>query len=200
MRCVGNERALWLAQHILPREPSLRAWLARRRVEGLDVDDIVQEAYARLAAMDSVKGVRHPHAYLLQTAHSIICTHLRRSQVVSIRAVEDAELWRFECQEASPERTISDRDELHRVGEIIASFPKQVAAVFMLRRVEGLSQRDTAQRLKVSESTVEKHMAKGIRLFMDAIARSGISSSGASNVRNAKITGSDGRSREQCPD
>ena len=195
-----NERALWLAQHILPLEPSLRAWLSRRRVVGLDVDDIVQEAYARLAAIDSVESVRNPRAYLLQTAHSIMCTHLRRSQIVSIRAVEDAELWRFECPEASPERRVSDRDELHRIGEIVASFPKQVAAVFMLRRIEGLSQRDTAQRMNVSESTVEKHMAKGIRLFMDAIARSGISSRGASKARNANITGSDGRSREQCPD
>lgn len=197
---LEKERAAWLAQHIVPREPTLRAWLARRRVLGLDVDDIVQEAYARLAAMDSFQGVRNPHAYLLQTAHSIVCTHLRRSQVVSIDAVEDAELWRFESQEASPERTICDRDELHRVGEIIASFPKQVAAVFVLRRVEGLSQRETAQRLKVSESTVEKHMAKGIRLFMGAIARSGISLRGASKARNAKLTGSNGRSREQCPD
>ncbi|MEP7350313.1 MAG: RNA polymerase sigma factor [Sphingorhabdus sp.] len=200
MMRVKNERALWLAQHILPLEPSLRVWLARRRVVGLDVDDIVQEAYARLAAIDSVEGVRYPRAYLLQTAYSIICTHLRRSQVVSIRAVDDAELSRFECQEASPERRASDRDELHRIGEIIARFPKQVAMVFMLRRVEGLSQRDTAQRMNVSESTVEKHMAKGIRLFMDAIARSGISARGASKARNANITGSDGQSRKQCPD
>jgi len=200
MMRVENERASWLAQHILPLEPSLRAWLARRRVVGLEVDDVVQEAYARLAALDSVEAVRNPHAYFLQTAHSIICTHLRRSQVVSIRAVEDTELSRFECQEASPERRAADRDELHRIGQIVASFPKQVATVFMLRRIEGLSQRDTALRMNVSESTVEKHMAKGIRLFMNAIARSGISSRGASKPRNANITGSDGRSRKQCPD
>ena len=200
MMRVDNERASWLAEHILPLEPSLRAWLARRRVEGLEIDDIVQEAYAKLAALDSVDAVRNPYAYFLQTAHSIMCTHLRRAQVVSIRAVEDVELSRFECQDASPEQKASDRDELRRVGEIVASFPKQVATVFMLRRIEGLSQRDTARRMNVSESTVEKHMAKGIRLFMDAIAHSGISSRGASKPRNASITGSDGRSRKQCTD
>jgi RNA polymerase sigma-70 factor (ECF subfamily) len=199
MMRVQNERAAWLAQHILPLEPSLRMWLARRRVEGLDVDDIVQEAYARLAAVDSVETVHNPHSYLLQTAHSIICTHLRRLQVVSIRAVDDTELSRFECQEASPERWASDRDELRRIGEIVESFPKQVATVFTLRRVEGLSQRETAQRMNVSESTVEKHMAKGIRLFMNAIACSGISSRGASRARNANNTESNDRSREQCP-
>ncbi|MDG5497485.1 MULTISPECIES: RNA polymerase sigma factor [Azospirillaceae] len=200
MARVGNERALWLAQHILPHEPCLRAWLARRRVAELEIDDIVQEAYARLASMDSVEGVRNPRAYFLQTAHSIICTHLRRAQVVSIRAVDDTELSRFECEDASPESTVCDRDELRRIGDIVAGFPKQVAAVFILRRIEGLSQRDTAQRLNISESSVEKNMAKGIRLFMDTIALSGISSPCASNRGDEKNIGADGRPRKQCPD
>lgn len=193
MTRITDERALWLERCILPHEPGLRAWLRRRHVDGLDVDDIVQEAYAKLAALESVESVRNPYAYLIQTAYSVVCTHLRRSQVVSIRALEDAELWRFESLEASPERQASDRDELHRIGEIVASFPRQVAAVFVLRRIEGLSQRDTAQRLNVSESTVEKHMAKGIRLFMDALGRSGISSPRASMSAKALDSRTDGR-------
>jgi len=200
MARIQTERASWLAQHILPHEHTLRAWLARRRVAELEIDDVVQEAYARLAFMDSVEGVCNPKAYLLQTAYSIVCTHLRRSRIVSIRGVEDAELWNFECQDPSPENRACDRDELNRILEIVARFPKQVAAVFMLRRIEGLSQRETAQRLNVTESTVEKHMAKGIRLFMDSIARSGIPSRGASNRRKARMTGADGRSRKQCGD
>lgn len=197
---IRDERALWLARHILPHEPSLRAWLARRRVAGLEIDDIVQEAYARLAAVENIDGVRNPRAYLLQTAHSVICSHLRRSQVVSIRAVEDAELWRFESQEASPERQISDRDELQRIAELVATFPKKVAAVFLLRRVEGLSQRDTARRLNVSESTVEKHMAKSIRLFMDAVAHSGIASRGASKSDDGPSIRPDVRTRNERSD
>lgn len=200
MTRIRDERAIWLSRNILPHEPSLRAWLARRRVAGLEIDDIVQEAYARLAAVESADGIRNPRAYLMQTAHSVIYSYLRRSQVVSIRAVEDAELWRFESEEPSPERQISDRDELHRIGEIIATFPKQVGAVFSLRRIEGLSQRDTAKRLNVSESTVEKHMAKSIRLFMDALGRSGIASRGASKSNDADSARRDVRPRDQHRD
>ena len=34
-----------------------------------------------------------------------------------------------------------------------------------LRRVEDLSQRDVAMRLGISEKTVEKHIAKGMRML-----------------------------------
>ena len=38
----------------LPHEPALRAWLRRRRLGGLDIDDIIQETYTRLIAAESV--------------------------------------------------------------------------------------------------------------------------------------------------
>lgn len=177
---VSDERAVWLARHVLPHEPALRAWLRHKRVTGLDIDDIVQETYARLAAADTVANVLNPKTYTFQTAHSVILTHLRRSRVVSIRAVEDVELVAGASDDPSPERQVSDREELHRIAQAIASLPEKVRAVFTLRRVEGLSQREVAERLKLSESTVEKHMGKGLRLMMDWLGRGGISQGGAS--------------------
>ncbi|MBC7168934.1 MAG: RNA polymerase subunit sigma-24, partial [Phenylobacterium sp.] len=53
MGLVSKERAVWLAQRILPHEPALRAWLSRRTA-GLEVDDIVQETYAILAGLGEV--------------------------------------------------------------------------------------------------------------------------------------------------
>jgi RNA polymerase sigma factor (sigma-70 family) len=199
MTRVSDERALWLARHVLPHEPALRAWLSHKHVVGLDIDDIVQETYARLAAIDTVANVRNPKTYAFQTAHSIILTHLRRSRVVSIRAVEDVELYAGPSDEASPERQLSDREELHRIAQAIAALPEKVRAVFTLRRVEGLSQREVAQKLNLSESTVEKHMGKGLRLMMDWLGRGGISQGGASKGHDKAPTASEkhGKTRDE---
>lgn len=40
----------------------------------------------------------------------------------------------------------------------------------MLRKVHGLSQREVAQHMGISESTVEKHIGKGLRLLLRAAA------------------------------
>lgn len=184
---VTDERALWLARHVLPHEAALRAWLSRRRVDGLEIDDIVQETYARLASAESIEGVRNARTYAFQTAHSVIMSHLRRSRIVSIRTVANIEQLSGIDDLPSPESQVADRDELHHLAEAIAALPERVRAVFTLRRVEGLSQRQVAMRLEIAESTVEKHMAKGFRILMARFGRSGNVEPGASrHAQNEK--------------
>lgn len=156
-----RERAAWLGRHVIPHEPELRNWLRRRPVEGLDVDDIVQEVYARLVALYSVDHVDNPKTYAFQVASSVMINHIRRRKVVAIDSVASFEHLDVADDAASPEQLIADRDELRRLDKLLASLPTRVAQVFRLRRIEGLSQREVAQRLGLAESTVEKHMARG---------------------------------------
>ena len=173
MRPEPNPRWRWLATHVLPHEPSLRAWLRRKKELPIDADDLVQEAYVVLAELDSVDHIHNPKAYLFQTAHSIILQLLRRDRVVSIVAIADVEELQMCADAPGPEQQASSRQELLRVAEAIESLPAQCGEVFRLRKVEDLSQREVALRLGLAESTVEKHMARATRLLMDHFARGG---------------------------
>jgi len=191
MTRVSDERARWLARHVLPHEPALRAWLKGRRVADLEVDDIVQETYARLASTESVAGVRNPRTYAFQTAYSVIMTHLRRSRVVSIRAVADIDQLAAADDVPSPEAETVDRDELHHLAAAIAAMPDKLRVVFRLRRIEGLSQRQVAERLGLPESTIEKRMARSFRLLMDRFGRGGKAEAGASSRSRTKVSKAD---------
>jgi len=192
MARVSDERALWLARHALPHEPALRAWLQHRRLAGLEVDDVVQETYARLISLDSVEHVRNSRNYMFQTAHSVLMTHLRRSKVVSFVTVADVEQLGLAAAEASPERQAADRDELQRLAEAIAGLPARMRDVFVLRRVHGLAQRDVALRLGVSESTVEKHMSRSFHLLMEMFGRCGKPEVDASRSAVAEVKANHG--------
>ena len=167
----AKERALWLAEHVLPCEPALRNWLQRRLSVRQDADDVIQETYAILASMADVSHVRQPRAYVYSVAQSVVLQQLRRAQVVSIEAVAEIDHVAISGDEACPERTASSRQELARIGALIDGLPDKCRKAFVLRRVEGYSQREIAQRMQISENTVEKHICKGIRVLMEAMKR-----------------------------
>jgi RNA polymerase sigma factor (sigma-70 family) len=166
---VSNERASWLAEHVLPFEPGLRAWLARRRVVDLEVDDIVQETYAVLAELDSVAHIRNPRTYLYTVAHSIILRHVRHGRVVSIEAMADIDRLGIYSEDPSPEEALSHFQELRSIALIIAALPDRCREAFTLRRIHGLAQRDVARKMRISEGTVEKHIGRAIKLLMTAM-------------------------------
>jgi DNA-directed RNA polymerase specialized sigma24 family protein len=47
-----KEIIAWVGSHVLPHEAAVRAWLRRWMGWNQDVDDVLQEAYCRLAAME----------------------------------------------------------------------------------------------------------------------------------------------------
>jgi RNA polymerase sigma factor (sigma-70 family) len=169
MTRVSDERALWLGRHVLPHEPALRAWLRRKSLAGLDVDDIIQETYTRLVAAESVAHIHDARSYAFQIAGSVVIDHLRRLKVVSISQVPNFDYLDVAADEPSPERQVIDRDELRQLARMIAGLPGRVREVFTLRRVHGLSQREVAQRLGISENTVEKHMSRGFLLMLERL-------------------------------
>lgn len=164
-------RAGWLAVNVLPHEPALRGWLAQRGVRGGDVDDIIQEGYAVLAAMRDVSHIVSPKAYLFRTAWTLLLRQLRRAQIVSIEAVADLASLDIEADAPDPERQLSARQELRRLASAIDSLPPRCRDVFQLRKVEGLSQREVAARTGLSESTVEKHIGRAVRLLGEWLAK-----------------------------
>jgi RNA polymerase sigma-70 factor (ECF subfamily) len=172
MHRLQSQRAQWLAHNIVPHERAIRAWLSRRAY-ALDHDDIIQEMYAKLASLPSVEDIRSPRHYALQVAFSIMSNQLRRQRIVPFTAVADIEAIEAFAPDGSPEDQVAFRDELQDVHEALAELPHRCRQAFLLRRVDGFSQREVAQRLAISEKTVEKYMAQGVRCLIDHFGRGG---------------------------
>lgn len=168
-----HERARWIEENLLPHEPRIRSWLARNRIRDLDADDIVQEMYARIGSLENFDTIRDPALYAIKVAHSILANQIRRSQIVSITAAGDLSDFDIPSAEASPEDELLQRDEVHVVSDALARLPRRTRDVLLLRRVEGLSQKETAARLAIAEKTVEKHMTRALLYLSTLFGRGG---------------------------
>lgn len=168
-----RERGRWLARNVLPHEALVRAKLSAISVYGLDIEDVVQEMYARILSAPSLEAIRYPRQYAIQTAKSIVIDHVRHSRVISITSSANLDALDTPMQEANTEERLEFQGEILAVADALAQLPETCREVLILRRMEGLSQRDVAQRLKISEKTVEKHMSNGVRQLIKIFGRGG---------------------------
>jgi RNA polymerase sigma factor (sigma-70 family) len=183
-----REKGRWLARNVLPHEPVIRARLARLQLYGLEIDDIIQETYARIVSLSSLDLIRYPRQYAIQVATAIIIDHMRHTRVISISASGSLEQLDVSSPEAGPEKQLEFREEITQVAHFLATLPPITRETLILRRVEGLSQQETARRLGISVKTVEKHMARGVLMLMDLFGRGG------------KIRSRPSMDREQAPE
>lgn len=163
----------WVAQEIMPHEAGVRAWLRRSRVPPDEIDDLMQEAYAKLVGLRSVDQIESPDGYFFQIVRNLLTDKQRRAKVVRIEAVTEIEALSVSSDEPSPEQVAAARRELFRVQALIQALPERCRRVFELRKVLGVPQREIARRLGISESAVENEAVKGMRLIMRALEQEG---------------------------
>ena len=155
----------WFADEILVHEEALLHFLARAWPQRDELHDLRQEIYVRVYEAAGKALPMQPKAFLFATARHLLTDRIRRGKVVSIEPVGDFERLLVLVDDVSPERWCGGRQVLKRLSDAFDRLPDRCREVVWLRRVEHLSQREVAARLGISEKTVEKHIAKGMRLL-----------------------------------
>lgn len=169
------EIVAWVGSQMLPHESDVRRWLRKRVASDAAIDDIVQEAYCRVAALSSIAHIDNGRAYFFRAVSSIFIDQLRRARVVRIDSVTEIGSLNVVDEEPSPERVVSARRDLARVKRLIEDLPAKCRRIMELRRIDGLPQREVAERLGVTENVVEAQSIRGLRLVMKALEDEGAS-------------------------
>lgn len=157
----------WFAREILVHEEALVHVLRRYWPHRDELHDLRQEVYVRVYEAAGKALPTQPKSFLFATARHLMTDRLRRGKVVSIEPVGDFEALNVLIDEVCPERRLGARQILKRLAEAFDRLPDRCREVVWLRRVDELSQREVAERLGISEKTVEKQMAKGVRLIAE---------------------------------
>lgn len=177
-----NELDQWFATEILIHEAALTRYLRRVWFKQAEIPDFRQEIYIRVYESAAKTLPTAPKAFLFATARNLIADHVRRERVVSIDYTQDLEALNVLIEEISPEHRLSARQELKRLSSALDQLPEHCRSVIWLRRVEGLSQREAAQRLGMPEGTIESHLCRGLRLLMKAVFDNGMPNDAPDNA------------------
>jgi RNA polymerase sigma-70 factor (ECF subfamily) len=130
-----------------------------RRARGRsDAEDLLHSAWLRLERYRAEHNVENPQAFLVRTAvnigidtnrHDSILPHEREDRAAEIAS--DAPL---------QDEVLVARARLERVKEGLAKLTPRTREVFLMHRIQDMKYREIAQELGISQSAVEKHIAR----------------------------------------
>jgi RNA polymerase sigma factor (sigma-70 family) len=175
----ADDGARWFTEEVQPHEAKLRVYLRRRFPTLPDVDDIVQETYARLFRERRAGKRFEARSYMFPVARNVAFDIFRRSRTIAIGGL--GEMAGLGGLEESPDAAecASHDQELELLQEAIRLLPPRCREVFTLRRFQGLSHREIAARLDISENTVDAQLCNAIfrcrqYLVSRGVARAGL--------------------------
>jgi RNA polymerase sigma factor (sigma-70 family) len=159
--------------HVIPQEHKVRGALRRLGVAESDIDDLIQDAYCRLATLKSVDHIDRPGAYFMQIVKNAWRDGLRHARVVRLEDFTENTTSSVEDEATGVEAAILAREQLGLIEALLATLPERCRTIFTWKRMEGMPQREIARRLGVSENVVENDVQKALRTIQRALRDNG---------------------------
>jgi len=168
---TAPEADAWFVREVLPLESLLMQYLRRNWRDRSDLEDIRQEIYVRVYRAARQDVPKQTKSFLFATARNHLINLARQSNVVPIDAAADFETAAIEPDALSPDRTVAARQELHRLQEALDKLPPRPREAVILARIEGLSGKEIAARMGITEGAVSQHLKNGLHALSDHYLR-----------------------------
>lgn len=140
----------------------LKRYIARFLKQQEDIEDIAQDSILKVLEAGANGEIHYPEAYLYRTARNLAINWLARKGDKITDSVEDFLDPEVLFQTGPLDDDIAAQQRFELLCRAISSLPEQCRRVVILRKVYGYSQREAAEQLGISISTLEKHLAKGL--------------------------------------
>lgn len=128
-------------------------------VNGDDIEDIVQEAFIKSYEAELKQEIQYERTYMLKTVRNLALNHVKSAASQHNMSMDDMDRLPHEF---SLDKHVESKERFIHFCRATDSLSADVKRVFLLKKVYGMRQKDIADLIGISESTVEKHVAKGL--------------------------------------
>lgn len=153
----------WFKQEVHAHDGQLKSYLRGRYPSVRDVDDVVQESYLRIWKARSLHHISTAKAFLFRIARNLAIDSIRHESASPVDEGRVLEALTVLDTAPTPTDALLAQDIFDLMADAVGSLPERCQAVFFLHKLKGLTQKETALQLGLSERTVEKYTSQGLK-------------------------------------
>jgi RNA polymerase sigma factor (sigma-70 family) len=159
------------ADDMLNHAPALRAYLRRRVRNPADVDDYVQEVYAKVLKAAPAEKIETMRGFLFRVASNLLADRFRRDQTrmreshVTLDSTPGLTDGR-----PGPERELRARQRLRALSDALKSVDPIARSIFLLVRVDGLSHREAGERFGIEAKQASRQVDRVLAYLARTLA------------------------------
>jgi RNA polymerase sigma-70 factor (ECF subfamily) len=144
----------------------LYRWLYHLTHDGHTAEDLAQEAFLKAyRGLASFRAGSHFRAWLFRIAHNSFLNQRRGAARCNQPVPEQVA-----DSEAGPDEQAVQRETLQRLSQAVGRLPPEFRSAFLLRVEEGLSFREVAQVLGITEQTARWRVFKARQKLLTVLA------------------------------
>jgi RNA polymerase sigma-70 factor (ECF subfamily) len=159
-------------------------------VKSDDVEDIVQDTFIKSYEAGLKQEIKFERTYMLKTARNLALNHIGKASERKNQSLDDMQNLPSNLTSKSLETEVESKERFLHFCRATDTLSVEVKRVFLFKKVYGMSQKDIADHIGLSESTVEKHVAKGLlqcSLYLQQLSNSGMKRSATAGKQNEVV-------------
>tara|TARA_R110002167_G_C12649830_1_gene649082 strand:+ start:1035 stop:1520 length:486 start_codon:yes stop_codon:yes gene_type:complete len=155
-----------------------------------DIEDLVQETFVKSYEAELKQEITYERTYMLKTARNLALNHISRASERKNQSLDGMKSLPNDLTSKSLESQIESKERFLNFCRATDTLSVEVKRVFLLKKVYGMSQKDIAEYIGLSQSTVEKHVAKGLlqcSLYLQQLANSDVENDATAVKHNEAV-------------
>ena len=179
---TSAEQLRWFADEVHAHDSQLKAYLRGAFPAIRDVEDLVQESYLRVwrrqleRPITQVTGTvkASVRGFLFRVAQRLALDTLRHERASPIVRVTDSLVRCVVDDRPDVAEVACTRQEIELLLQAIEALPRRCREIVVLRKIQGISQKEIAAQLGLSAQTVQVQARRGLRRCDEYLRRHGV--------------------------
>jgi RNA polymerase sigma-70 factor (ECF subfamily) len=169
-----ESNAQWFNREIHAHDSSLKIYLRSKFSSIRDVEDVAQESYLRVWKAKATQTITSGKAFLFQIARNLAYDLVRRDKAspIDLRSEFDDSSVLDNGPDAA--QKLLAQDLLNHVLDSLVALPPRYREVVVLHKLEGLSHREIAAKMGITEKVAQKYCSLGLARQAEFLSHRGI--------------------------